>query len=69
MSDSTSLTPTPYAVYCLAGCRVGLIYLTYEEYIRQMERPDDLWRCPICRGEAEWSDTNYELMMEHDGLL
>lgn len=46
--------PTDYAVMCDEGC--GLVFLTEQQYIHQMERPDSLWRCPKCGGGAEWDD-------------
>jgi hypothetical protein len=56
---------TPYAVHCegpwdLPGGGHGLVYLTRKEYDHQMSRPDTTWRCPICKYEAPWDDTNYE---------
>lgn len=64
-----SLEPTPYAVYCygvdpgigLTSCNEGrLIYLTEEFYEFQMSMPDARWKCPRCRGDAGWSDDNFE---------
>lgn len=58
---------TPYAVNCW-GCNGGdLVYLTKEQYDEQMDRPQYGWRCPNCGQSAEWSDENYELMIEQDG--
>ena len=44
---------TPYAIVCEgpfdipnSGC--GLVYLTEEQYNRQMMYPDRTWRCPHC---------------------
>ena len=62
-----SPVPTAWAVRCLAAhemappCNEGkLIFLTYAEYMRQMNRPDSLWKCPYCGYEACWDDNNYE---------
>lgn len=56
---------TPWAVYCYNGCNgAGLVFLSEAEYTAQMMRPDSLWRCPQCGGEASWSDSNYEKHME-----
>lgn len=39
----------------------GLVYLTREEYDKQMNNPDRLWECPIgCESVAFWSDGNFE---------
>jgi len=48
---------TPYAITCEEH---GFVYLTKQEYDRQLSRPDDLWRCPVCRLTAFWSDENYD---------
>jgi len=56
-----SAEPTPYAVRCPA--ERALVYLTEEEYNRQMNQPDALWRCPRCGERAEWDDANYERRM------
>ena len=69
VKDAGGQSRTPYAVHCLGpwdmpggGC--GLVYLTEEQYNRQMARPDYKWRCPHCRYEADWSDDNYDEMIE-----
>lgn len=57
---------TPYAVICSdlwPSMRHGLVYLTEEEYDRQMDAPSKTWRCPICRHEADWDDDNFEQAM------
>ena len=48
--ESESLTPTPYAVRCPLH---GLIYLTYEEYCRQMDQLGQVWKCPHFVGTEE----------------
>lgn len=63
---------TPYAVVCRGDvhpdgwrCNDGdLIYLTEEMYQRQMDHPDYFWKCPRCRGNADWDDANYEIWMD-----
>lgn len=60
MSDTSSgesLTPTRYAIRCTLH---GLIYLTKEEYDRQMAQPDALWICPRCGRRAQFDDAMYE---------
>jgi hypothetical protein len=60
---------TPYAVFCdgpdytiAPGC--GLVYMTEQQYEAQMSRPDALWRCPRCNGDARFDDENYEESLE-----
>jgi hypothetical protein len=67
--DSHGRKRTPYAVHCqgpwdMPGHGCGLVYLTEKEYSRQMNAPSKTWRCPLCRYEADWSDANYEEMLE-----
>lgn len=61
---SESAVKTAYAVRCMYH---GLVYLTYDEYVKQMENPNDLWRCPrfipdkgYCGSPSEFDDDNYE---------
>lgn len=65
MTNSVSEARTPYAVRCYR-CHPdgGLIYLAYQEYMRQMAAADRLWECPICRGQADWDDDNYDTFYE-----
>jgi uncharacterized C2H2 Zn-finger protein len=49
--------PTPYAVNC-DWC--GTVFLTEQEYIRQLYKPDSLWQCPKCGATAWWDDDNYD---------
>lgn len=51
-----SETPTPYAVECPEH---GKVYLSGDNYMRQLQRPDDKWRCPTCDRVSEWDDDNY----------
>lgn len=61
--------PTPWAVHCP---KHGLVYLTREEYDRQMQKSDYRWECtawtledPIgpCGAWSEWDDDIYEAAM------
>ena len=51
---------TPYAVLCREH---GQVFLTKDEYGRQLSRPDALWQCPKCGEEATWDDDHYERML------
>lgn len=33
------------------------------EYVRQMNRPNDRWRCPLCREISNFDDEKYEKEM------
>ncbi len=67
-----STVPTPYSVICegpydlpdVAGC--GHVFLTKQEYINQMNRPDSTWRCPHCGSEAAFDDVNFEFTFPVD---
>jgi hypothetical protein len=66
--QAVSNEPTPYRVICyynsLGGTGCGGSFLTYEEYSRQMNRPDATWQCPKCGSyDASWDDDNYEEKM------
>lgn len=54
---------TPWAVTCP---RHGTVYLTYDEYMRQLARVDDLWSCPLDGQRAAWDDENYEAHQEQE---
>lgn len=56
-----SPTPTAYAVNC---DQHGKVFLTAEEYDRQMSKPDSLWICPRCRMPASFDDATYEASFE-----
>ena len=62
MSRGLSAIPTAYAVICKgkldAGC--GRVYLTKQEYSRQMLRVHDFWRCPQCGSTGLFDDNNLE---------
>lgn len=36
------------------------VFMTEEEYNRQMDRPNSLWQCPLCMNSADWDDDNFE---------
>jgi len=55
---------TPWAVHCQRPCSQGLIYMTQQEYARQMSRPYYRWECPRCGELGVWSDDNYEAFQE-----
>lgn len=38
----------------------GQVLISEAEYVRQMERPDDLWICPSCGGSAQFDDSHFE---------
>ena len=76
--NGESTTETPYAVQCTGSSNPhgatpcnggGLIFLTHEEYDRQMDRPDSFWQCPRCGGVAWWSDDNYEKYLQEESEL
>lgn len=61
MSDETFYAyVTCYGVdYTIApGC--GTVGLTEEQYGQQMANPNARWRCPNCRGDAEFDDAKFE---------
>jgi len=38
----------------------GPVDIDEAEYIRQMDRPDERWTCPICRTVSEFDDERFE---------
>lgn len=60
-TPAVSQEKTPYAVLCRAH---GQVFLTDDEYGRQLCRPDALWTCPKCGEAARWDDDNYEEMLD-----
>jgi hypothetical protein len=56
MPEGQSITKTPYAIICP---RHKQIYLTSQEYSRQLDLPNARWECPICGATAEFDDDNY----------
>ena len=55
--DSIASEPTQYAVGCVLD---GKVYLTHDEYSRQLGHANATWKCPICGGRATWDDDHYE---------
>lgn len=56
-------TPGPHAVICKDNeihSSPMRVFLSEEEYNRQMDRPDDTWSCPLCGSMATWDDDNLE---------
>lgn len=71
---SESLVETPYAVHCPIH---GVVYLTEEEYLRQLDQPDLVWSCPrmstsihaigLCGEPSDFQDGIYETEnIEHE---
>ena len=57
----------PCAVICknsLAHTAPLRVFLTPEQYKKQLMVVDSKWKCPICRCEAQWDDDNYEKFLE-----
>lgn len=52
-----SQEPTAWAVICGEH---GQVFLTREEYDRQMDSPSALWACPECGEVAQWDDDNFD---------
>ena len=54
----TTATDNEYAaVTCLKD---GQVFLTEEEYLRQLERSNERWMCPKCGEEAFFDDYHFE---------
>ena len=47
----------PYVVICPEHKHM---VMSQEEYMAQMYKPNELWKCPICGQTAYWSDDDYE---------
>lgn len=58
MMSAISPVKTPYAVHCETGC--GQSFLTEEEYLRQLNKPDSVWQCPRCGDSAGFDDENFD---------
>ena len=58
-----SVTKTPWAIHCRTH---GQVFLTHDEYGRQMRDMNSLWKCPICGHNSQWDDDNYDLFVETD---
>lgn len=58
--------PSGYRVLCKAEFSCGEMDLTQDEYVRQINRPNDLWVCPKCKHpghiiEPDDEEFEYEL--------
>ena len=40
----------------------GEVDINEREYVKQMDRPDAGWRCPLCGAEANFDDERYEVI-------
>lgn len=49
-TNGESTKPTPYAVNCPVH---GLVYMTDDEYLAQLDRFDERWTCPRMSAEAD----------------
>lgn len=59
--EGVSRVRTPWAVHCKQH---GLVYLTEEEYSRQLMMPDYTWVCPLDGKVAHFSSTNFDTFGE-----
>jgi hypothetical protein len=67
VSKSVSEEPTKWAVHCVGdrnGDNCGLVFLTEEEYLRQLDVPGKPWCCPQCGGKAWWDNDIYQAAMD-----
>ena len=62
--EVVSEKPTPWAVRCFHCNKGELVYMTRDEYLRQLRNADNTWECPCCGQRASWNDSNYEQAME-----
>ena len=47
--------------YAGVSCRLhGDVDIDKAEYMRQMARPNSLWKCPKCGANAQFNDNRYE---------
>jgi len=60
-----SVDPTPYAIICPTHKQV---FLTHNEYVRQMEIPSARWKCPICQTISNWDDEPYEEYLDRQRI-
>lgn len=49
--------PTPWRLKCPIH---GGVFLTEDEYVRQLEMPNRRWCCPKCGRLAAWDDANFK---------
>lgn len=62
-TPAIAAAPTPYAIIC---SKDGQVFLSNDEYARQMSRPDSFWTCPKCGERASFDDDNYERFLDGD---
>jgi predicted RNA-binding Zn-ribbon protein involved in translation (DUF1610 family) len=55
--------PEAYWVHCY---RCGHVQIGYDEYDRQMNKEDSLWKCPKCGNLADFDVTAYEKVFYPD---
>jgi len=63
-TPAISEVETAYAVLCPTH---GQVFLTDDEYGRQLCRADDRWICPKCGEICNWDDDNYEKHLDMEG--
>jgi len=52
---------TKKEAYAAVQCKThGQVLLTDEQFNRQMDCPDALWKCPVCGLPAEFDDDFWE---------
>lgn len=52
-----------YIPYAGVICRLhGHIDIDKDDYIKQMNDVNTLWKCPICKAPAEFDDNRYEVL-------
>lgn len=56
-NDGVSTTPTENAVICQTD---GQVFMTEEEYQKQLGRSNADWACPKCGNPASWDEVNFE---------
>jgi len=49
--------PPQYGVICPHH---GPVPLREAEYLKQLDRPDELWQCPVCKRIAQWDNNSLE---------
>ena len=62
------------SVYCSGDvtgipCSEEPLELTMESYNIQMMNPDAFWKCPVCRGTADWNDECLDDMFDPPEII
>lgn len=62
-----SPVPTAHAIICP---KHGQVFLSPQEYIRQLDQPDSRWTCPVCGNDdpVQFDDSNYDEYLENNDL-